>query len=274
MNLTLQPVVEYGLAETVDLLNRGFADYFVPIQFSLEGLLHMVVHDGVDLGSSRVALRDGGVVGCALMSRRGWSSRLAGMALVPEARRQGVGTWLVQRLLEESRERGERRMVLEVIEQNAAGIRLYQGCGFQVVRRLLSYAGPGRTGKLADLEEVDVRQVAWAVTAHGLPDLPWQISGESLALVGPPSRAYQLGAACMVISNPELPRVGIRAVVVEPEARGQGQAARLLDALMARFPGKKWSVPALCPEEMGGFFEKLGLERGDLSQLQMALEWG
>ena len=80
------PVAEFGLGETVELLNRGFADYFVPIQLNLAAFLHMVRGDGIDLFASRAVLRDGEAVGVALIARRGWTSRLAGMALVPEAR--------------------------------------------------------------------------------------------------------------------------------------------------------------------------------------------
>jgi len=42
---------------------------------------------------------------------------------------------------------------------------------------------------------------------------------------------------------------------------------------MATFPGKRWGVPALCPEEMRGLFERVGFEREPLTQFQMALEW-
>lgn len=274
MGNRLESVLDYGLAEAAELLNRGFADYFVRIDFSMGVLLHAVAQDGVDMASSRVVLREGQGVGIALVARRGWSSRLAGMAMVPEARGEGVGTWLMQQLVEESKARGERSMVLEVIEENVPGVHLYKGCGFRVVRRLLSYAGTGFAGEAAELEEVDVREVARMVTAYGLADLPWQVSGESLVKLGPPSRAYRMGAAAVAISDPLAPKVGIRAVVVEPEAKRQGEATRLLRALMGTHGGKDWVVPALCPEEFGGLFEKVGLEKGDLSQLQMVREWG
>jgi N-acetylglutamate synthase-like GNAT family acetyltransferase len=107
---------------------------------------------------------------------------------------------------------------------------------------------------------------------YGLPDLPWQISGESLAQAGPPGKAYQMGSAYAAISDPERSHVAIRTIVVESEARQQGQATQLLRAVMAQYPGKTWIVPALCPAEIGGVFEKVGFEREDLSQLQMALE--
>ena len=63
-------VLDLGLDETVELLNRGFSDYIVPVQFDLAGWLHMVVGDGIDLGLSRVLVRDGMPVGCA-RSRNG-----------------------------------------------------------------------------------------------------------------------------------------------------------------------------------------------------------
>jgi ribosomal protein S18 acetylase RimI-like enzyme len=282
MQLELKPVPAHGLAETAELLNRGFADYYVRVVFDATALLHMVAHDGIDVSSSRIVLRDGKAVGAALVARRGWSSRLAGMAIVPDARRAGVGRWLMAQLIEEAQARGERRLVLEVIEQNIPAVRLYESCGFHVRRRLVSYSGspPGPEPKPAaaetspiELEEIDVRALARLVTMHGLPDLPWQISGESLALLGPPNRAYRLDAAYVAISDPSRAQIAVRSILVDPQARGQGQAARLLQATVAAHPGKTWRVPALCPEEIGGLFEGAGFVRESLAQLQMVLEW-
>jgi ribosomal protein S18 acetylase RimI-like enzyme len=167
-------------------------------------------------------------------------------------------------------------MVLEVIEQNAPAVRLYKGCGFRVRRRLVSYvAAPHTEGATADdLEEVDLYEVARLVMTHGLPDLPWQISGESLAGIGPPNRAYRLGTAYVALSDLGADRVAIRSLVVRPEGRGQGQTARLLRAVMAAHPGRAWQVPALCPEEVGFAFEGAGFERDLLSQLQMEITLG
>jgi GNAT superfamily N-acetyltransferase len=274
MDLELASIPDHGLEKIVKLLNQGFADYFVPIELDTAAFLSMLVHDGVGSTSSRVVLRDGEAVGVALIARRGWSSRLAGMAIVPSARRAGVGKWLMAQLLAQAKGRGERRMVLEVIEQNTPAVQLYEGCGFRVIRRLVSLTAsrPEIDGQ-TELSEVDVREVARLVTTYGLPDLPWQISGESLACLGPPNRAYRKGAACIVISDPDAPRIGINCLLVEPHARRGGQATRLLKAVLARHSGKEWSVPALCPQEIGSVFEKVGFVTGELSQLQMVTEW-
>jgi len=263
---------DLGLGETVELLNCGFSDYIVLIQFDLAGWLHMVVGDGIDLGLSRVLVRDGTPVGCALIAQRGWSSRLAAMAVVPEARGQGVGRVLMDRVMDEARARGQRRMVLEVIESNDVAVRLYKGCGFRVVRRLVGYSlDAGQVGEAGDLEDVDPCEVARMVTVHGLRDMPWQISGESLAHLGPPNRGVRLDRAYALISDPERDQVGIRTLVVERGASERKQAFRLLKALIARYPGKGWRVPALLPEELGGPFEDVGFVQGELAQLQMEL---
>jgi ribosomal protein S18 acetylase RimI-like enzyme len=272
--------LDVGLDCAVDLLNRGFADYVVPIQLDLAELHDMLRTDGIDVGSSRVVYRDRQAVGIALIARRGWTCRLAAMALIPGSRGQGVGQWLLNRLVDEARGRGERAMVLEVIEQNAPALGLYRKCGFRQVRRLVGYVATpphdvGGTGEVvcAALDQVDVRELASCVTTGGLPDLPWQISGESLAQMGPPDVACRLGEAYALLSDPGASQVAVRALWVAPPARRQGQATRLLRALLAEYPLKTWRVPALCPEEAGGPFERAGYERISLSQFQMIREW-
>lgn len=273
MKLELRPLLDYGLQEAVTLMNLGFSDYFIHIELTLPIFLNMARTESIDLGSSRIIWLDDEAVGIALIARRGWTSRLATMAIAPASRGRGAGRAAMDLLLAEASTRGDHAMVLEVIENNAPAVRLYEACGFHTERRLVSYEGTfAGTEERAELKEVDIREVARLVTMYGLDDLPWQISGESLAQSGAPSKGYQLDAACVVISNPEAEQVAIRSLVVRPESRGQGQARRLIEAVIAKYPGKKWLVPALCPEEVGPVFEKVGLQRGELSQLQMRIK--
>ena len=270
MKTDLRPLLDHGLQETVDLMNLGFSDYIVHIELTLPLFLNMVRVDSIDLGSSRLIYRDGDPVGVALVARRGWSSRLAAMCIVPTSRGQGVGRAAMDLLLAEASQRKDRSMVLEVIESNTRGVRLYEACGFQAERLLVSFEGLfDGMNEVAELEEVDIRDVARLVTLYGLKNLPWQISAESLAQAGPPSKGYCLDEAFMVISNPAADQVAIRSVIVPSEARRQGQATRLVKAVIANYPNKKWLVPAFCPQEIGGLFEKVGFTRSALSQLQM-----
>jgi ribosomal protein S18 acetylase RimI-like enzyme len=267
----LKTALDFSIPALADLLTRGFESYFVPIEINNVALLTMVRRDSVDLSASRVLLVDGKPTGVALIARRGWSSRLAAMGIIPVARHLGAGTWVMTQLIDGARERGDHKMGLEVIEQNEAGIRLYRKSGFDVVRRLVGYALRSPRGEANDaLQEISLQEAGQAVTRHGMTDLPWQLSGESLANLTPPARAFCLDSAYVVLTNPWAQDVTLYSLVVERRLRGQGKAMQLLSALFAMFPEKTWHVPALCPEDVGGFFEKAGFQKEKLSQLQMA----
>ena len=81
MTFTSNPASDYSNVELVDILNRGFEAYFVPITFHVTAFLNMVRKDGIDLTSSRVLLKDDNPMGIALIARRGWTSRLAAMGI-------------------------------------------------------------------------------------------------------------------------------------------------------------------------------------------------
>ncbi|MBI5962047.1 MAG: GNAT family N-acetyltransferase [Chloroflexi bacterium] len=269
---SFKPALSFSLPEIAALFTHSFEGYFVPIQINDVVLQTIIRRDGVDLAESRVLLKDDNPIGIALIARRGWTSRLAAMGIVTEARHSGVGTWAMKQLIEEARARGEKEMLLEVIEQNTAGVKLYQKVGFKTVRRLVGFKleNPQVESK-EKIEEIDIRQLAGLVTADGLKNLPWQLSGESLAQHTPPSRAYRLNDAYCLISNPEVEHVTISSVLVKAGSRGAGQGSILMRAVFSRFPNKVWHVSAILPEELSAFFEKMGMKREELSQLQMSL---
>lgn len=273
MQLELRSAVSCRFAELADILNQSFSDYLIRIEVDGPTLAHLTRCEGTDLTASRLIVRDDQVVGCALIGRRGWSCRLAAMGLIPEARRQGIGLWTMRQLIAEAKARGEREMVLEVIEQNDPAVQLYRQAGFQVYRRLLGYKLVTPAGQPDDqLQEVDLQEVAWAVNTYGLPDLPWQLSGATLIETGPPHRGYQLGPAYAAISDPHYSKISLRGLIVHPDHQRQGHGSRLLQALFAAYPGKSWQVPVVYPEELTYIFEKLNFEPELLSQFQMTLD--
>jgi GNAT superfamily N-acetyltransferase len=264
---------DYGLDRSTEVFARGYSDYFVKLALTPAVLLNMVRVDSVDLAASRVALRAGVAVGAAAIARRGWSCRLAGMAVAPEARRIGAGRALLDLVLAEAKARGEREMSLEVIQDNAAALALYENAGFRRVRALVGCEGPAQKGAPPDdsLREVDLRAMAAAVAQHGLGDLPWQVSAETLAQLGPPSVAYRLGAAWLALTPaPAGDTVAVRGFATERNARRQGAMKTLIRAAMARNPATTWRFSAVFPEEIIGAFEAAGLKRGAMKQWQMA----
>ena len=273
MNFELKPASDYSIPDLVEILNRGFENYFVPIAFNVTTFLNMVRKDGTDLTSSRLLLSDGVEAGIALIARRGWTSRLAAMGIAKEYRGLGAGSWFMRRLIDEACERGDREMVLEVIEQNEPAVRLYQKHGFEIVRRLVSYIRKDAIEETVHkLSEMDLREAGRLISRYGLQDLPWQLSGESIAQLNPPVRAYSSGQVCIVISNPEANDVVIWSLLAEPTAPENGLALGILKSVIAAYPGKTWHVTALLPEELGKVYERAGFMKEELSQWQMKLK--
>ncbi len=272
MTLSLSPASDFPTSQLADLLTRGFEDYFVPIHITEDVFLTMLRRDSIDLTASRVILKDGEPIGIGLIARRGWTSRVAAMGIVAHARNSGVGTWAMGQLIEEAKARGERQMLLEVIEQNMAGVKLYEKVGFEKVRRLVGYKIENPQVEVRhQLEEMDIYDLARIVTRHGFPDLPWQLTGATIAQYTPPARALRINEAYCLISDPSSADVAISSVLVKTRSRGAGLSRVLLRALFANFPNKTWHVSAIYPEEMAFVFEQVGMKRESISQWQMSL---
>ena len=278
MEFASAPASQYSLSELVDLLNRGFEAYFVPIHFSTDMFSNMLLKDGIDLADSRVLIADDRACGIALIACRRalGTSRVAAMGIAKEARGKRAGSWFMRTLIDEACDRGEREMVLEVIEQNEPAVKLYRNYGFEPVRRLVGYTRSGmekgaEQNKASALYQIDLHEMSTLISQHGLPDLPWQLAGESISQMNPAPHAFREGQAYIVLSNPELEHVAIWSLLVEPEARGQELGTKLLKHVIAHYVGKTWHVPALCPEEFGTLFEKAGFQKEKLSQWQMRL---
>lgn len=274
MHLDMKPASDYPLPDLLHLLNLSFENYLIAIDLNLIQFLTMLRKDSIDLFASRVLIADGEPAGVALIARRGWTSRLAAMGLLQGLRGRNAGSWFMKKLIQEARDRREREMVLEVIEQNEYAVRLYRKCGFQSVRRLIGMLREGAAENSVDgrLEEIDLRAAGRLISQYGLPDLPWQLSGETIALLNPPARAYRKDQAYAVVSSPEADHVVIWSVLVQPEARGHNLGMAMLRSVMAQHSGKTWHVPAIFPEEFERLFERAGFERVDISQWQMRLE--
>lgn len=268
---SLSPASSHPIPFLADLMTRSFEGYLVPINIT-ETVMHtMIRRDGIDLTVSRVMMKDDEPVGIAFLARRGWTSRLAAMGITSKARSSGLGTWAMGQLIEEARGRGEQEMLLEVIEQNTAAVKLYEKVGFKKIRRLVGHKldNPQASSDV-EIEEIDIRELARMVTYHGLKDLPWQLSGTTIMQYTPPARAFRLNDAYCLISNPEATDIAIHSVLVKARSRGAGLSAILMRALFTKFPGKIWHVSPIYPEELGFIFEHVGMERESLSQWQMS----
>ena len=274
MDFETVPASNYAMPELVNLLNRGFEDYVVPIHFNADMFTNMLRKDGIDLADSRVLIADDEACGIALIAcrRARRTNRVAAMGIARETRSQGAGTWFMDRLIKDAHQRGDCEMVLEVIEQNEPAVRLYRKSGFESVRRLVGFiCKGGEQREKSHLYEIELAEMEYLLLHHGLADLPWQLSGASLTRMTPAPHAFRKGQAYVVVSNPGSEHVVIWSVLVEKSARGNGLGTDILKTLVANYAGKTWHVPAIFPEEFSKVFERAGFEKETLSQWQMKL---
>jgi len=281
-SISTGPVAEHTSAEVAAAVTRSFEGYLVPIRMTAQGYERRFRGEDLDPFASRVlSNEDGSLIGVVLVARRGWTSRIAAMGLAPEARGKGLGRWLLNRAVAEAQARGDRAVLLEVIEQNTSAVRLYESAGFRSLRRLVGYrkestetapdAAPNPGEILTEIDPLDFSRI---VAREGEPGLPWMLAAETLSAAAAPQRAFALGGrAFALINDPAAETLGLIALVVSRAERRKGRGSRLVRALEAAYPGKPWTVSAIVPEDLApGFFPKLGWERGKLSQLEMRLE--
>ena len=95
-----------------------------------------------------VAEQEGTVVGQGValvrQHRRGRSGRIYSLAVHPERRGRRIGESLLRSMVDSLTDRGVRRVYLEVDDDNATAIRLYERWGFHQIGTLPDYYGPGR----------------------------------------------------------------------------------------------------------------------------------
>jgi hypothetical protein len=84
--ISARPVAECTAARAADALTRSFEGYVIPVNVSARGYESQFRPEYVDPFASYVYFRKATPVAVVLVARRGWTSRIAAMALAPEAR--------------------------------------------------------------------------------------------------------------------------------------------------------------------------------------------
>lgn len=263
--LDFVPALQFSMPALSSIFVRAFEGYFITFPDDPGVLEYLVRCEGLSLKRSKVALAGGEPVAVGFVSVRGATSRLAGLGVASAHRRSGIGRKLMGLLLEEARAREDERMLLEVVEENERAVVLYEQFGFARTRRLLGFDG-FVAAEAARLESCSIEAVA-ALLHEGLP---WQAGVTTVRNLATPNRAVRLGSAFAVVAADD-DFVRLRTIAVEPGARRQGAATRLLRAIAAAHPGKRWQVGRCVPE---GAVEQLllgaGLGRSPFMQWEMA----
>jgi ribosomal protein S18 acetylase RimI-like enzyme len=271
-----RPVAKCTAAGVADALTKSFEGYVIPVNVTAQGYERRFRPEHVDPFASYVHFRDTRPVAVVLVARRGWTSRIAAMAVAPEMRGKGLGRHIMRSAIDEAVGRGDKIVLLEVFEHNAPAVRLYEGLGFRTSRRLVGYHhDPGAAPDAADnLTELDPLDFARIVAREGEPGLPWMLAAETLSGAVSPARAFHLDhRAYALIGDPEANVIPLVAFIVPRAYRRNGWGTRLMQALLANYPGRSWSIPQIVPENVAPtFFRRCGWTLMDTNQLEMVLD--
>lgn len=265
--------VDAGLDAAVDGLNRGFADYVVPMRWTRDALQRRMDAESVDPAESFVYRTRSTLAGVCMIARRGNHSRIAAFCVSPAQRKAGLGRRMLTDALDAARARGDTRTTLEVIEQNGAAVAFYRVLGFATQRRLLGYRRPPQRGVAAPLRDVTIPALADQVARDEGAGAQWQLAAVTLRALRPPARAFSLDErAYALVSGEREDGFDLRALVVAPGDRHAGWGRRMIDALAARYPGKACNIAPIVPEELAQpFFAATGFVAQEIAQLEMGI---
>jgi ribosomal protein S18 acetylase RimI-like enzyme len=191
-------LAEVGYADLAAGFSRVYQGYAVPVAVDAAWAERHALGNDLDLASSPLWLDDvGETIGLAALGVRGERGWIGGFGLAPDARGKGLGRDLLAAVLNAARQRGLRRVQLEVLAGNAPAIALYERGGFR------------RTRVLRILEGEPL-----PVAAGGLPvgDAPLRVVIDHFDRLHAVPMAWQREAA----SFARLP--GLRAVAAGPDA--------------------------------------------------------
>lgn len=223
--------------------SAAFADYAVKMTATEDQLEKMLRQRSVDYALSVGAFQGDAMVGVSATGRRGDLAYVIFTGVVPEHRGRGVAGRMFETLLPALKERGVRRVGLEVIRDNAPAIAAYRRSGFRVVREvecmtltsdeLVSRLAPsdlGITRRDSPNWEEWSRFHAWQPT--------WQHSRTSVerteggVLFLEATRAgHVVGHAVVYVAGGVLAQLA-----VSPDARRQGVGSALLAAALGAAP--------------------------------------
>src|SRR5436190_974178 len=153
MSIELRSARTLTPAGRADLFNAAYEGYVMPFHIDEQQLAFMDNAFDLDLDASQVAFRDGEPVGLANLGLRGEDAWIGGVGVVSAARRTGVGEALMRGLHEQARERGVRRVWLEVIVENSGALALYEKLGYRTVRDVEVWSLPLAVSERTEAED-------------------------------------------------------------------------------------------------------------------------
>lgn len=183
-SIQLIPASRFNYDELTAIYNQTRVDYMIPMPMNAARLAEYVRIYDVDLEHSLVAAtRDGQMLGVAMLGvrkNRVWLTRLG---VIPNTRRNGIGSALVGGLIKDAAKLNLDFVMLEVIKNNTPAHQLFLKYGFREIGELLvmrrSPLIPPIAPIVADAQRMD-RTESLVLVGHDRGTQPWTNQSESL----------------------------------------------------------------------------------------------
>ena len=131
------PLSEAEFEQIIDVFNRGFKDYIIPVSMDTYVLKDYIHVNDISLKDSFMALDEEGTpqsfTFTGIRKDKGW---VGGLAVDPEHRGMGFGRAVLKAQLDRVRELELEEVWLECIEDNRIAERMYKDVGFKKMRKI------------------------------------------------------------------------------------------------------------------------------------------
>lgn len=266
---------ECSLEDAAEAFTVGFSGYVYPMNVTVPSLQLRIERDHVDLDESRVYFDGGKPAGILLIGRRGDVSRVGAVGMGPTIRGKGFGRGVMLEAITAAKTRGDRKLILEVINTNERARDLYLSLGFVVTRKLVGF---GRSSKLAapdvaPAEECELATAAGMLSNFADADLTWQTDPRSFETARPPLKGFTFNGKAVALLDDTGRHVRLYGLAVDPAHRRQGIGRLLIDTLAARYPGRRLFIIENVPEGLlDRFMRRIGWRKSTLTQSEMAID--
>jgi ribosomal protein S18 acetylase RimI-like enzyme len=130
---------EFSLIDFINLVNKVFEDYSVPINWDVVTFQLDVKENSISLSDSFIFLKNNIPFGFIVVSIRKERARIDAMGLIKEERGTGAASYILEHTVNYLKWRGIRKIQLEVVKDDIRAYKFYEKHGFREKRILYSF---------------------------------------------------------------------------------------------------------------------------------------
>lgn len=268
--MTIQSLASASLAELTRSFNEAFSDYFVPLQLTEPAMAVKLRSENIDLNYSIGAFENNELKGFILHgidTLDGVKTVYnAGTGVVPPHRGKGLTEQLYKTVLPLLSKEGITHHQLEVIEQNAPAIRVYEKIGFRTVRTFSCFKGTVEEAvdpaiSIAEVPAPDFQ--AYASWWNFAPS--WQNDSPAILRALEAHRIVELRKGEELLAYAAYsPATGrVKQYGVHPDHRREGYGKQLFSYICSTISNREVNLINIDESDTAstGFFKALGFQR-------------